>query len=223
VSDTNHKDGDGVQRGTGEVQVASINDTRVSPNVPSANANDIVAWTSIRGSIGVFDQLVMTLLTQGTVLVFAALGVIFGASASLGADVTILLGVGVLFGVVMLHLGISRYTTSISVSATAAKELEVILWPDKDAPNRISHRLANHALAASNRLGRIYYRVWSYSLLALVLVMLVFLSVDATHREQIRSIDPNSLPKAQPSTPEGPPASAVVAPAAPIPKPHEKD
>ena len=167
--------------------VVSPMSTGVPPTLLSispASANDIAVWASIRASIGVFDQLVMTLLTQGTVLVFVALGVIFGAGVNLSANVSIMLGFGVLFGVVMLHLGVSRYTMSISVSANAAKELEDLLWPDKNAPNRISHRLAGHSLAASRRLGRFYYRLWSYSLLALVAVTLVFLAIDATSRER---------------------------------------
>jgi hypothetical protein len=173
-------------------------------NSHDAAADDIQAWVSIRASIGVFDQLVMTLLTQGTLLVFAALGVIFGARASLGSGVTIMLGLGVLFGVVMLHLGVSRYTMSISVAATAAKELEDRLWPDNRAPNRISHRLAGHALAASRRLGRVYYHLWSYSLLFLVVMMLVILSLNATSREGPAENQSNSHQKIQPETGEQP-------------------
>jgi hypothetical protein len=164
--------------------------------------DDIQAWVSIRASIGVFDQLVMTLLTQGTLLVFAALGVIFGARASLGSGVTIMLGLGVLFGVVMLHLGVSRYTMSISVAATAAKELEDRLWPDKSAPNRISHKLAGHALAASRTLGRVYYRLWSYSLLSLVVMMLVILSLNVSSQERPAENHISSPPKIQPEVGE---------------------
>jgi hypothetical protein len=170
------------------------------PGIDQARTENIQAWASIRASIGVFDQLVMTLLTQETLFVFAALGVIFGSSAKLGLPVTIMLGSGVLFGVLMLHLGVARYATSISVAVTASKELEDRLWPDTSAPSRISHRLAGHNLAASRRLGRIYYRLWSYLLLFLVIVMFVFLSINANSREQNNGSQPNSSQKSQAQT-----------------------
>lgn len=149
----------------------------------SANSDEIAAWQSIRSSIGVFDELVMTLLTQGTVLVFAALGLIFGASEALGTALTTMLGVGVVFGVMMLCLGVFRYATSISVAAGAAKELEDIIWPGETSPARISHRLSSHYLAASKWFGRFYYRAWAAMLLGIVILMVAILSYSLAKKD----------------------------------------
>lgn len=138
---------------------------------PDILASEVLAWQSIRQSVGVFDQLVMSLLTQGTVLVFAALGIIFGTAQADQPVMTLVLGFGVLFGVFMLHVGVSRYSTSISVAATAAREVEDRIWPDPALPMRIGNRLSNHPIAAASWLGKAYYRAWSLSLLMLVFLI----------------------------------------------------
>ncbi|KCZ91641.1 hypothetical protein [Hyphomonas johnsonii] len=161
-----------------------------APSEPTATASgisdhDVYAWQSIRQSVGVFDQLVMSLLTQGTVLVFAALGIIFGGTTADHPMMTIVLSFGVLFGVLMLHIGVSRYSTSITVAAGAARELEDRIWPDERLPNRVGNRLASHPMAAARLLGRAYYRAWSLSLLVMVTIVVLAFSAQILFPEWI--------------------------------------
>lgn len=121
--------------------------------------NGLKAWESIRVTIGRLDALVMTLLTNGTVLLFVALGVIFGNRTALGNTITFLLSLLLLFGTVFLLVGIVRYTASISTAVDCAKKLEQELFgvSDSDPLNSrcITHHLAKHPLAAAQLLGRL--------------------------------------------------------------------
>lgn len=133
---------------------------------------DLEAWQSIRSAIGNFDSLVMTLLTQGTLLVFAALGIVFSNADKLGVGIQILLSIGVLFGTAMLHIGVSRYSNSIVISVNAAKQLEERLWPNSVNPCRITSHLSEHPIAAAKVMGQMYYRLWSYILFLISLIVI---------------------------------------------------
>lgn len=135
---------------------------------------EVIAWQSIRASIGVFDNLVMTLLTQGTIFVFAAFGVIFGNSKELGDNLTTGLCLGILFGTLMLALGVWRYTFSIRTSVESAQKIEDTIF-GKDAANaqRITHLLATHPIAAARFLGFGYYLFWAIALMVISLIVVL--------------------------------------------------
>lgn len=139
--------------------------------------HDIVAWQWIRYSVGVFDSLVMTLLTQGTIFVFAAFGVIIGNKESLGTPLTVFLCSGVFFAALMLNLGVWRYTYSIQTGVDSTKRLETRLFGESELdPRRITHRLAQHPLAAARPKGVLYYHIWATALSVLSLVMVLIVA-----------------------------------------------
>jgi hypothetical protein len=152
-----------------------------SPSQLCTPENGLKAWESIRVTIGRLDTLVMTLLTQGTVLLFVALGLIFGVREALGNTITFLLSLLLLFGTLFLLAGIVRYTVSITTAVDCAKKLEQELFgvsgSDQLNPRCITHHLAKHPLAASQLLGRLYYRVWGGFLVAVAFVFVVVQSV----------------------------------------------
>ena len=141
----------------------------------SPSEGGLKAWESIRITISRLDTLVMTLLTQGTVLLFVALGVIFGNRIALGPVVTLTLGILLLVGTIFLFGGIVRYTMSLGTAVEKARELEEELFGACDTnPRCITHHLSKHPLAAAQYLGRLYYQGWA---LFLVIVAFVFVIV----------------------------------------------
>lgn len=124
----------------------------------------VKVWQAIRASVGTFDTLVMSLLTQGTILVFAAFGVVLGSARALGPTVTAGLSTGLFLGVLMLYLGVWRYTSSIRNTVKSALSIENRLFgTDPDDPRRLTHILADHPLAA-RRGGLLYYRLWALAI-----------------------------------------------------------
>ena len=127
-----------------------------------SNQADLVAWQWIRYSIAMFDTLVMTLLTQGTIFLFVAFGVIFGNENALGPKWTAFLCIGLFFGALGLNLGVWRYARSIRVAVDSAQQIENRIFSTQEAdPRRITHLLAQHPLAAAKKLGFLYYHFWS--------------------------------------------------------------
>jgi len=146
-------------------------------NAPFASPEEyeglIRIWQSVRASIATFDTLVMTLLTQGTILVFAAFGVVFGNARALGPVVSTSLSIGLFFGILMLFVGLWRYTSSIRNAVKSAQSIEDKLFgTDEDDPRRISNILAKHPLAAK-RGGLLYYRIWAGALVLASLAAVV--------------------------------------------------
>ena len=126
---------------------------------------ELMVWQSIRASIGVWDSLVMNLLTHGTTFLFAAFGVILGNAANLGDTLTAVLSFGLFAGTVALNLGVWRYSNSISRGVQAAKSIEDKLFgTGLNDPHAITNTLANHPLAAA-RAGRFYYLLWAGTLM----------------------------------------------------------
>lgn len=140
----------------------------------SSQQTDLVAWQWIRYSIAMFDTLVMTLLTQGTIFLFVAFGVIFGYEKVLGPKWTALLCFGLFLGALGLNLGVWRYTRSIRVAVASAKEIEDRVFGTEDNdPRRITHLLSQHPLAAAKTLGFLYYHFWSGVLSVLTLAVAI--------------------------------------------------
>ena len=126
---------------------------------------DYAAWNSIRASIGQFDNLVMTLLTQATALVFGAFALVLANANDLGPFNTALISVGLTFGMLMLQLGVWRYTYSLTTAVESAQAIENKLFGTETTdPRRITHRLARHPLAIWRKTGRLYYNFWAAAL-----------------------------------------------------------
>lgn len=131
---------------------------------------DLVAWQWIRYSIAMFDTLVMTLLTQGTIFLFVAFGVIFGNEKALGPQWTTFLCFGLFIGALALNAGVWRYASSIRTAVQSAMEIENrIFSTEQSDARRITHLLAQHPLSAIKISGFLYYHLWGAALSLLTL------------------------------------------------------
>lgn len=128
-------------------------------NETALEKKQLAAWQSIRSTIGNFDNLVIRLLIQATILLFLALGVITSYADALETTITIVLTLGLAFGTTLFTLGVFFYTALLEDSVKAAKQIECKLFKNNGDELKISHLLDKRLLAAG-RWGGYYYRIW---------------------------------------------------------------
>ncbi len=141
-----------------------------APLDPSAAENrnlNVVAWQTIRQTIGQCDSLVITLLIQATILLFVALGIIIGTDTRFTPNLTAILTTGLAVGMVLFFIGVNLYTGFLESAVKSAKTIEDNLFgSDKDEPRKITHHLAHHWWAVGSPSGWWFYRSWAFLLTA---------------------------------------------------------
>ena len=128
------------------------------------------AYMAARGAINAFDTLLITLLTQGTALIFGALALALANRADLGDALVFWITAGLSIGTGFVFVGVVLYSTLLYTAVTAAKQFERAL----PASAKITARLDNAHRLAGGRLGLWYYRSWSAGLTGASLAVTVW-------------------------------------------------
>ena len=130
-----------------------------------STSDEIFVWSSIRASINTWVGLLVTLLTSGTALFFAAFGVVLANADKLGNEATVFITFGFFLATLGFFVSVWHIANALSIVARSAMAIEDSLFGKEENIYKLTTSVSKHPLWTRGRPFEEYCKIWVSGLL----------------------------------------------------------